>query len=214
MDINPNDETSYTNQYQQAFGKYVGNKYWAEHRQMSVSKPKNVPHGNIFPSAKTSALCQSSDDPYDLFSIDVEYLTPESVVETTPGQSNHAACLLTAARLHLNSPPEAPQHWGQINPNLNDYHSIPIEISSTSWLPDITDWWCQPEETHSEFPNLSNVACNIISIISHGVVVEASCSLGRDVIGWRQSKTTGEMLQEEVVLRQCARANEGILAGG
>jgi len=43
--------------------------------------------------------------------------------------------------------------------------------------------------------------------------VEASFSLGRDVIGWRQSKTTGETLREKVVVRQFARANNGILAG-
>jgi hypothetical protein len=120
---------------------------------------------------------------------------------------------LTAARLYLNSPPEAPKNWGQINPNLNDYHSDPMEISSTFWIPDITDWWRQQEETHSKYADLSNVARDIFSIIPHGVGVEASFSLGRDVIGWRQSKTTGETLREKVVVRQFARANNGILAG-
>jgi len=43
--------------------------------------------------------------------------------------------------------------------------------------------------------------------------VEASLSLGQDVIGWRQSKTTGETLREKVVVRQYACANNGILAG-
>jgi len=43
--------------------------------------------------------------------------------------------------------------------------------------------------------------------------VEASFPLGRDVIGWRQSKTTGETLREKVVVRQFARANNRILAG-
>jgi len=57
------------------------------------------------------------------------------------------------------------------------------------------------------------VARDIFSIIPHGVRVEASFSLGRDVIGWRQSKTTGEILREKVVVRQFARANNGILAG-
>jgi len=37
--------------------------------------------------------------------------------------------------------------------------------------------------------------------------------LGRDVIGWRQSKSTNETLREEVVVRQFARAEHGILAG-
>ena len=39
-------------------------------------------------------------------------------------------------------------NWGQFNPDLNDFHSDPIEICSTFWIPDITDWWCQQEETH------------------------------------------------------------------
>jgi hypothetical protein len=102
---------------------------------------------------------------------------------TTPGRSDRAARFVTAARLYFNSPPEAPKNWGQINPNLNNYHSNPMEISSTFWIPDITDWWRQLEETHPKYANLSNVARNIFSIIPHGVVVEASFSLGRDVIG-------------------------------
>ena len=73
---------------------------------------------------------------------------PNNVAKMTPGQSDCAACLLTAARLYLNSPPEIPQIWGQINLNLNDYHSGTMEISSTFWLPDITNWWWQQVEMH------------------------------------------------------------------
>jgi len=53
----------------------------------------------------------------------------------------------------------------------------------------------------------------MFSIIPHGVGVEASFSLGQEVIGWMQSKTTGETLREKVVVSQFARANNGILAG-
>jgi len=88
-----------------------------------------------------------------------------------------------------------------------------MEISSTFWLPDITDWWRQQEETHSKYADLSNVAHDIFSIISHGVRMEASFSLSRDVISWRQSITTGETFREKVVVRQFARVNNGILAG-
>jgi len=70
------------------------------------------------------------------------------MAETTPGQSDRAARLLTAASLYLNSPPEVPTNWGQDNLHPNDYHSDSMEISSTFWLPDITDWWRQLEETH------------------------------------------------------------------
>ena len=88
-----------------------------------------------------------------------------------------------------------------------------MEISSTFWLPDITNWWRQQEETHSMYSNLSNVARNISSIIPNGVGVEVSFSVGRDVIRWRQSKTAGETLREKVVVRQFALTNTGILAG-
>jgi hypothetical protein len=111
---------------------------------------------------------------------------------------------LTATSLYLNSPPEPPKNWGQINPNLNDYHSNPMEISSTLWIPNITDWWRQQEEMHSKYADLSNVARDIFSIIRHGVGVQASFSLRQDVIGWMQSKTTGETLREKVVVRQFA----------
>jgi hypothetical protein len=88
-----------------------------------------------------------------------------------------------------------------------------MEFSSTFWIPDITDWWRQQEETHPKDADLSNVARDIFSIMLHGVGVEASFSLGRDVIGWRQSKTTGETLRENVVVGQFAQANNRILAG-
>ena len=88
-----------------------------------------------------------------------------------------------------------------------------MEISSTFWIPDITEWWRQQEETHSKYADLSNVARDIFSIIPHGVSVEASFSLGRDVIGSRWSKTTGETLREKVVVRQYARADNRILGG-
>jgi len=153
---------------------------------------------------------QSSIDPPDVSSDDEEYLTPYNVAETTPGQSDRAARILTAARLYLNSPPEGPKNWGQIDPNLNDYQSDPMEIRSTLWLPDITDWWRQQEKTHSKYTDLSNVACGISSIIPHGVGVEASFALGWDVMGWRQSKTTRGTLPEKVVVRQFAQANNWI----
>jgi len=139
MDINPEDETFYTTQYQQAFLKYVENEYCAKHRRVLVNQLESLPSSNLFPSATASGSCQSSFDPYDLSSNDKEYSTSNNVGETTPGRSDHAAHLLIAARLYLNSPPEAPKNWGQINSNLNDYHSDPMDISSTFWILDITN---------------------------------------------------------------------------
>jgi len=54
---------------------------------------------------------------------------------------------------------------------------------------------------------------DISSIIPHCVQVEANFSLGRDVIGCRQSKTRGETLWQHVIERLCAQPNNGILAG-
>jgi len=213
MDINPEDETSYTTQYHEAFVKYVEKEYCAKHRRLPVIKSDNTLNNNLRSFELASRCGQYSFDPHDLSSDDHKYLMPTNVAEMTPGRSDRAARLLTAARLYLNSPPKLPQNWGQINQNLNDYHSDPMEISSTFWLPDITDWWQKQEETHSKYADLSNVARDIFSIRPHDVGVEASFSLWRDVIEWRQLKTTGETLCETVVVRQFARANSGLLAG-
>jgi len=88
-----------------------------------------------------------------------------------------------------------------------------MEISSTFWWPDITDWWHQPEETHSKYGRISNVGGNILSIIPHGVGVEASFCPGKDEISWRQWNTTGETLPKMVIEMQFAWAQNGILAG-
>jgi hypothetical protein len=213
MDINPEDETSYSTQYQEAFLKYVENEYCAKHRCVPVNKFEMVQSRNFVSSAMASGSFQSSFEPYDSSSDDEEYLPPNNVAETTPGCNDCVAPLLTAARLHLNSPPEAPKNWGEINPNLNDYHSDPMEISSTFWIPDITNWWQQQEETHSKYDNLSNVERDILCKIPHGVGVEASFSLNLDVIGWRNSITKGETVRKEVIVRQFARTNNWILAG-
>jgi len=109
--------------------------------------------------------------------------------------------------------PEAQMNWGQINPYLNDYHSDHMEISSTFWILDSTDWWYQYEETHLKYADLSNVAHNISTIIPCGVRVEASFSLGQGVIRWRQSTSTGGTLCEKVILRQFSWVNNGILEG-
>jgi len=87
-----------------------------------------------------------------------------------------------------------------------------MEISSTFWIPDNTDWWRQQEEPHSKYSDLPNVACNIFPLIPDGVAVEARVSPGRDIIGCGQSKTSGETLPEHVIVRQFAWVNSGILA--
>jgi len=186
IDINPDNETSYATKWKVALPEYVGNEYCAKHRWLSITKPEQQLSNNFIPSAMASRFGQTSVDPYDLSSDDEQYLMPINVAETAPGRRDRAACTLTATLLYLNSSPESPKNWGRVDPNLNNYYSDSIEISSILLIPDITDGWHQQEETHPKYANLSNVARDISSIIPHGVGVEARCSLVREVIGWRQ----------------------------
>jgi hypothetical protein len=87
-----------------------------------VDKSESLLSSNVIPSATASGSRRSSFDPYELPSDGEEYLTTNNVAGMTPGPCDCAAHLLTTHRLYLNSPPEAPKNWGQINSNLNDYH--------------------------------------------------------------------------------------------
>jgi len=58
MDINPEDETSNTTPYKEAFLKYVENEYCAKHRRVPVNKPENVPSSSLVPSSMVSASRQ------------------------------------------------------------------------------------------------------------------------------------------------------------
>jgi len=73
MDINPEDETSYTTQYQELFLKYMENEYCAKHRHVPVNKHESLPTSNSIPSETVLGCCQSFFDPYDLSSDDDEY---------------------------------------------------------------------------------------------------------------------------------------------
>jgi len=134
-------------------------------------------------------------------------------LKITPRQSDHTAHLWTTTRLYLNPPPESPKNWGQRNLNLSGYHSDPMEISSTVWIPNITNWWRQHGERHSTDANLTNVARDMVCITPDAVGVDTRFALGQDDIGWWRSKTTGETLRQRGVLRQFAGANNRILAG-
>ena len=184
------------------------NEYCTAYGHVPVNKPDSIPRYNLIPLATASGPGQSFFDSYDLSSDDEEGFIPDNVAETTPGQRDCVALTFSAARLYLNSLPEAPNNWGQSNPNLDDYHRDPMEISSTLWIPDMTDWRRQLQELHSKYANVSDVAQDIFSIIPHGVGVEGSFPLGRDDTSWRQSTTAGETLRKEVVVRQLAQPKQ------
>jgi len=88
MVINPEDDTSYTTQYREAFLKYVENEYCAIYRRLLVTKPVNTPNNNFSSFTVASRSGQSSYDPYDLSSDDEKYLMATNVAETTPLGAN------------------------------------------------------------------------------------------------------------------------------
>jgi len=143
--INPDDETLNTMQYQSALLKFLENQSCAKHWVLSVNKPERVTTKNPFSSTMASWSSQSFLNKYHLSGDDDEYLTSKNVVGVTLRRRNRKARWLAAPRLYLNSSPESPKYCGHVNPNHNDYHSNPIDIESTFWLPNITDWWQQHE---------------------------------------------------------------------
>jgi len=156
---------------------------------------------------------QFSSDPSAVSTDDEEYQMPQNMAGTTPRRSDRAPCSLIMARLYLNSPPESPKNWGQVNLKLNDYHSNPMENITTFWIQDITDWWRTQEETQSKYTDHSNMACNKFLFIPHCVGVVPSLSLGSDVISRRHLKTTGETLRNKFIVILFAWAKNRISAG-
>jgi len=114
MDIDPGDGTSYTNQYPEAFLRYVEIEYCAKRQRLPVNVPENVPSSNLIPAAIATRSGRSSFDPYDLSSDDERYSTPNNVAERTPEQRDRVPPLLSTARLYLNSPPEALNNGGKL----------------------------------------------------------------------------------------------------
>jgi len=84
MEINPQNETSYSTQSQETILKYVENECCAKHQCVLVNKRETLPRSNLVPHAMASGFCQSFLNPDDLSSNDEEHLTPNHVAEMTP----------------------------------------------------------------------------------------------------------------------------------
>jgi len=54
IDINTQDETFYTTQYQKVFLKYAENEYSAKHRCLAIFKSESVSSNNLFASTTAS----------------------------------------------------------------------------------------------------------------------------------------------------------------
>jgi hypothetical protein len=122
-DIDTEDESDCTNQYQQPFLQYEENKYFARYRPLLVTKSEKIPNNHVVSPTPASRSGQSSCDPYDMPSNGEDCGMSRNVAVTTPGRSDHAVHILASARIHLHLPWELPQHCGHINQNINDYHS-------------------------------------------------------------------------------------------
>jgi len=186
MDINPEDKISYTTQYHEVFLKIVENEYCTKHRHWPVTTPESVMHNNHFSPTMASRSDPFSSDPYDLSSSYEEYLMPETVNKMTLRRSDCTPRSLAAARHYLNSQTGLPQRWGLISLNHDNYHSDRVEISQKSWIPDIKGWWRKHMEMHWMYAVLCKAACDTFLIIPHGVTMDASFSLGQNVINWRR----------------------------
>jgi hypothetical protein len=77
-----------------------------------VNKPECILRNNKVSSATDSQSRQSSLDPCDLPNNDETYLTSNNVAEMAPGQRDHAARSLNAARHFLNSVSEGLKELG------------------------------------------------------------------------------------------------------
>jgi hypothetical protein len=85
IDINFEDGTSYTTQYQEALLKYAENAYCTNHRQLPVTKCNDTLKNNLSFFEIASISDQSPYNPHDLSSNDKEYLMPTNGAEMMPG---------------------------------------------------------------------------------------------------------------------------------
>jgi len=200
MNINAEDETTYTSQYPEAILKWQENEYCAKPEHLCVTKSESIASNNLFSYAIPSRSRQSCSDQQHLFSADNEYLMAKNGAKMTLGRSNHTAHLLTAARSIQTSLPELPQNWGQINLNPNDYHSNRIQLSHTCWQSAISDCSTHQAATHSKYTDHSNVAHDITSIIPNCIRVEINIFLARDVMSWRQLETTNHTYRKNAIV--------------
>ena len=88
-----------------------------------------------------------------------------------------------------------------------------MDISSTFLNTDLMAWFHPQEEMHTKYIIVWNMARAIFTIIPHAVRAVACFSVGRNMMRWRQSTTTGETLREKVVVRQFALTNNSLLTG-
>ena len=216
MNIDPRDPTSYTFQYTEAFLSY-----WEENYVLSDGPVPGVKigmKGNPFIEGETQSSEEEPLSPGEsLYFSDSEDADFEETARPiypgiTPARASRQERMKDVARSYLSTLPVDIASIDQRRPNIDDLKSEdPDEMTAGFWKPDVAAYWLQQEENFGEYAVLARMARDIFSVIPHGVGVESSFSLGRDLIGWRQSSTNGETLRRKVIVRQYARSNPGLL---
>ena len=219
MNIDPKDSESYTAQYTEAFMDY-----WEEMYVVPQCAPQARKEDSDSGETKTDAMYDSSSTSRSA-SPDVAYFSKSSDDFThepdtpacppiTPARALQQDRLMEVASKYINSVNADPAALGQHPPKTDDLKSDNLlELTAAFWKTDVAAYWRMQEDSCTEYAPLARMARDIFSVIPHGVGVEASLSLGRDVVGWRQCRTSGDTLQKKVIVRQFARSNPGIVAG-
>lgn len=213
MNIDYRDPASYTFQYTEAFLRYWEANYILSNDSGKIKSEMGEEGAILFDDES-----QHTPDESIYISDSDDMGFEESVRSTypiiTPARASQRDRMKEVARSYLSTPPVNILAVNQYRPNIDDLKSEdPDEMTAGFWKPDIAAYWLHQEKVCGEYALLSRMARDIFSVIPHGVGVESSFSLGRDLIGWRQSSTNGETLRRKVIVRQYARSNSGILPG-
>ena len=207
MGVGSGDQTSYSRQYSDAFLDYWEKQY-VDIDMAKIGKAKDVEQ-QLIPRTEKSIrriyLLDSSDEEDDC--------QIQETIQCTPRTSSRKSHLMQQARQYLANVPVNIQSLQPEPLEVQDdlMSNDPEEITASFWYPDVGGWWLKQETSMGEYRDLAKMARDIFSVMPHGVGVESSFCLGRDVIGWRQCRTTGVTLQQKVVVRQWARNNGGLL---
>ena len=207
MGVGSGDQTSYSRQYSDAFLDYWEKQY-VDIDMAKIGKAKDVerqPIPRTEKSIRRIYLLDSSDEEDDC--------QIQETIQCTPRTSSRKSHLMQQARQYLANVPVNIQSLQPEPLEVQDdlMSNDPEEITASFWYPDVGGWWLKQETSMGEYRDLAKMARDIFSVMPHGVGVESSFCLGRDVIGWRQCRTTGVTLQQKVVVRQWARNNGGLL---
>ena len=210
MNIDPKDSESYTAQYTEAFLNYWEEMYVipqctrkvkVEEKDDRDTETESATYNGSSTSRSTSPDVAYFSDSSDEFIHGSDPTCPP----VTPARALQQDRLMEVARKYINSANADPATLGQHPPKTDDLKSDdPQEMTAAFWKPDVAAYWQAQENSLSEFAPLARMARDVFLVIPHSVGVEASFSLGRDIMGWRQCRTAGDTLQKKVVVRQFA----------